>query len=131
MSRLFNLSAQTERRRELRKSLAPAEALLWTRLRNKQVHGYKFRRQYGIGSYVVDFYCPELKLALEIDGRSHLGEEAADRDLARQAWIEQFGIHFLRFSDTEVLRSIDAVVEYVGMTCQEVAAGGCPTPPSE
>ncbi len=71
MGRIFNRKSQTGRRRHLRKEAPKAERLLWWRLRGRQVHGLKFRRQYGIGRYVVDFYCVEARLAIEVDGESH------------------------------------------------------------
>jgi very-short-patch-repair endonuclease len=63
--------------------MPPAEVILWQRLRNRQVEGYKFRRQYSIGRFVVDFYCPEKRLAIEVDGESHFVEEADLRDRER------------------------------------------------
>ncbi len=71
-----------------------AEAILWSQLQKRQVLGFKFRRQYGVGSYVLDFYCPEVKLAIEIDGNSHLREDAVEYDGTRQAEIEKLGIRF-------------------------------------
>jgi len=120
MSRIFNQPEGTDLRRILRKQLAPAEALLWTRLSGRQLLGQKFRRQYGVGAYVVDFYCPALKLAIEVDGNTHIGEDAELRDAARQAWIEQYGVTFLRFVDTEVLRSVDAVLEHIAAVVEEL-----------
>jgi very-short-patch-repair endonuclease len=120
MTRIFNRAQQPTTRRALRKSLAPAEALLWTHLRDRQMLGYKFRRQYGVGAFVVDFYCPALKLALEVDGRSHIGEAAGERDAARQAWIEMFDIRFLRFTDQDVLRSTEAVLKHIASVIQQI-----------
>jgi very-short-patch-repair endonuclease len=76
MTQIFNRSEETEKRRNLRRNLAPAEALLWTHLQGRKLLGYKFRRQYGVDRYVVDFYCPALRLAIDVDGDSHCGAEA-------------------------------------------------------
>jgi len=90
-----------------------AERTLWFSLRGRQVGGYKFRRQHGIGKYVVDFYCPELKLAIEADGDSHLSEEAKAYDARRQQWIEQLGVKFLRFTDDEIFSNADRVIKRI------------------
>ena len=72
MGTTFNRPEQTSYRRDLRKASSLAERILWRSLRNRQVGGCKFRRQHGIEQYIVDFYCPELMLAIEIDGPHHL-----------------------------------------------------------
>ena len=68
MTELFNKTQGKQKRRELRRNMTKAELMIWSKLRRKQVCGYKFRRQYGVGSYIIDFYCPKIKLAVEIDG---------------------------------------------------------------
>ena len=68
--------------------MPPSELLLWPRLKNKQLNGFRFRRQYGIDKYVVDFYCPELRLAIEIDGGYHFSSDMKEYDPVRQATIE-------------------------------------------
>ena len=80
MTRVFNKTAERERRRLLRKNSPEAELVIWSRLKAKQLLGHKFRRQYSVGAYVIDFYCPGLKLAIEIDGDSHFQEDARDKD---------------------------------------------------
>jgi very-short-patch-repair endonuclease len=75
--------------------------------------GYKFRRQHGVEQYVLDFYCPELKLAIEIDGPMHASDESRKRDIQRQEFIEQLGIGFLRLSDDEVRQDVDGVIERI------------------
>jgi very-short-patch-repair endonuclease len=72
--------------------------------------GYKFRRQYSVAAYVVDFYCPTARLAIEIDGDSHFQEGSPARDEARQAAIESFGIHFLRFRNVEIFEYLEVVL---------------------
>ncbi len=90
-----------------------AEVMLWSKLRGKNVKGYKFRRQYSVGSFIVDFYCAELKLAIEIDGESHFIEGSEDRDRKRQEFIESAGIRFIRFTNTDVYERLDGVLEAI------------------
>ena len=120
MTQFFNKTSEKEKRRSLRNNMTAAEALVWSRLRNNLVLGYKFRRQYSVGPYVIDFYCPALKLAVEIDGDSHFVTEAIDNDQRRQAFIESFGIQFLRFTNHEVNRGMDAVLEKICQVVQEL-----------
>ena len=105
----------------MRNNVPAAEELVWSSLRKNQVLDYKFRRQYGVGPYVIDFYCPALKLAVEIDGDSHFVTDAIENDKRRQAFIESFGIHFLRFTNQEVNRELDAVLEKIYQNVQKLA----------
>ena len=98
-----------KRRQELRRNMTEAERLLWTKIRNRQINGCKFRRQYSIGSYVVDFYSTENKLAIEIDGPSHDSADAIDYDKNRQEEIESLGIRIVRFTNKDVLSNLDMV----------------------
>ena len=103
-----------------------AEVILWGRLRGRQLGGYKFRRQYSVEHFVIDFYCPELKLAIEVDGDSHYTEGAYLSDRERQIRIESFGIHFLRFTNIEIYENLEGVwlkiMEWIKQTTS-------PTPP--
>ena len=87
-----------------------AERILWFNLKRRQLLGYKVRRQHGIGKYVVDFYCPELKLAIEADGPSHDTDVARRSDVHRQREIEKEGVRFMRFKDEEILGNADKVM---------------------
>ena len=118
MTQFFNKRTETEKRRQLRSNAPSAETVLWSKLRRKQVYGHKFRRQYGVGPYVIDFYCPALKLALEIDGDSHLLADADTQDKQRQDYIESFGIQFLRFTNEQVYRNLDEVLETIAAKAQ-------------
>jgi very-short-patch-repair endonuclease len=113
MTQLFNKAELKEKRRTLRKNMPPAEVLLWSHLRGKNLQRHKFRRQYSIGAYIVDFYCAELKLAIEIDGESHFTTGSEDRDRRRQEFIESFGIRFLRFTNRDVYERMDGVLEMI------------------
>ncbi len=84
--------------------------MIWERLRNRQVDGYKFRRQYSVGAFVVDFYCPELKLAIEVDGDSHLRDGAPEYDVERQLFLEAKGIRVLRVTNEQVYEDLDAAI---------------------
>jgi very-short-patch-repair endonuclease len=90
-----------------------AEIILWSRLKGKQMLGYKFRRQYSVGSYVIDFYCPELKFAIEIDGPTHFEDEAKEYDENRQKFIESFRITFLRFNNMDVYNNLEGVLKSI------------------
>jgi very-short-patch-repair endonuclease len=83
-----------------------SEVLLWNELKQKKMMGYDFDRQKPIDEYIVDFYCKDLMLAIEIDGDSHDHEEAYKADIKRQKRIEEFGIKFLRFDDLEVKKDM-------------------------
>jgi len=111
MGRHFNRKSETKRRRALRRNLSKAEAVMWTHLSRRQMLGLKFRRQYGVDSYSVDFYCPQLKLAVEIDGETHFRGLAPKNDRKRQELIESYGILFLRFRNEEVLGNLTEVLE--------------------
>jgi very-short-patch-repair endonuclease len=97
--------------REFRKVLTDSERLLWSALRDRRLDGLKFRRQHPISDYVLDFYCSELELAIEVDGLPH--DLRAESDAVRQARLEAFGIHFIRVSAEDVERNREAVVNYI------------------
>lgn len=107
---IFNIKEQTILRKELRNNSTSAEAVLWKRLKAKQVEGLKFRRQYGVGAYVVDFYCPELRLAIELDGGVHEAAMAYERDAIRARCIEQSNIKIIRFHNEAVFNNMEGVV---------------------
>ncbi len=113
MSEFFNRVPQTPIRKALRNRMTHAERILWYYLRKQYLEGYKFRRQYGIGPYVVDFYCPALRIAIEVDGDSHYRTSADEHDRQRQKFIEQQGIIVLRFTDNDVKESIEGVIEKI------------------
>jgi very-short-patch-repair endonuclease len=113
VTQLFNKSEAKDKRRALRKSMLRAEVMVWSKLRGKNVKGYKFRRQYSVGTYIIDFYCAELKLAIEIDGESHFIAGSEDHDRKRQEFIESTGIRFLRFTNTDVYERLDGVLDVI------------------
>jgi len=89
--------------RELRLKTTEAEQKLWSLLRNRQLKGKKFRRQHAIANYVVDFYCNECKLVIELDGKFHTGAEAREYDAIRTALLKELGITVLRFWNDELI----------------------------
>ncbi len=89
------------------------EVILWSVLQRKQQLGYRFLRQYSIGCFVVDFYCPKLKLAIEIDGISHNSNKAKQYDKEREEGIKIKEIKFLRFTNEQVLNNLNAVIKSV------------------
>jgi very-short-patch-repair endonuclease len=99
--------------RKLRQNMTLGEVLLWQRLKRKQMRGYDFDRQRPIDRYIVDFYCKDLKLAIEIDGSSHDGEEAKVNDDIRQERLESLGVRFLRFTDADVKRNMEMVLNSI------------------
>ncbi len=84
---IYNAKTKEDQRRELRKSLTRAEVILWKRLQGSQLDGKKFRRQASIGPYIVDFYCPESRLIVELDGTQHYEEEAVEYDRRRTEYL--------------------------------------------
>ncbi len=99
-----------ELRRELRQNQTHAEMLLWESLRNRKLDGVKFRRQHSIGNYVVDFYCAEAALVIEIDGSVHDSAEAQAYDREREAVICDLGLSMMRFRNDDVERRLDYVL---------------------
>lgn len=108
-----NPSSQTIERKELRSHATPAEAALWKMLKNSQVGGYKFRRQHGIGPYILDFYCPLLHLGIELDGAAHDAPMADKHDEIRTKFLQQQGITVLRFRNELVYRNPNAIIEEI------------------
>jgi very-short-patch-repair endonuclease len=100
--------------------MTKAEFIIWQKLKGKQLEGYKFRSQYGVGSFVVDFYCTELKKTIEIDGYSHFQDGAQEYDRERQAFIESVGIRFLRFTNDEVYGNLEWVLEKINQEIWEL-----------
>ncbi|PKB80162.1 MAG: hypothetical protein BZY88_09575 [SAR202 cluster bacterium Io17-Chloro-G9] len=121
MTQFFNKTSELSKRRSLRKASPRAERIVWSQLGKSQVLGNKFRRQYSVGPYVIDFYCPALSLAVEIDGDSHFQQDSNDN--SRQDYIETFGIRFLRFTNEEIYSNLDGVLE----TIRQVVQQGAPT----
>lgn len=106
--------------REMRSSMTDAEALLWRLLRNRRIAGAKFRRQHPAGRYILDFYCAEIKLAVELDGGQH--SEAVVYDSNRENWLSAQGIRVLRFWNNQMLTETEAVMEVIYQAVVETSS---------
>ena len=98
-------------KRKLRSEMTTAETRLWSRLRAKQFQGLKFRRQHGIGPYIVDFYCPERSLVIEVDGDAHAPEAQVMKDRERDQYLHSLGLQVIRFMNDDVLNNIEGMLE--------------------
>jgi very-short-patch-repair endonuclease len=105
--------------RELRQPQTPAEATLWRHLRNRNLE-YKFRRQHTIDFFIIDFYCAEVKLCIEIDGDSHLEKAQHEYDVARTEYLESRGHKIIRFTNDDVRFNIHAAAQTIVDTCNEL-----------
>lgn len=113
MTEFYNKVIKRGQRRYLRKNMPLAEVLLWQEIKNNKL-GYKFRRQYSIENYIVDFYCPKRKIAIEVDGNSHFKDKKAKNyDEKRQKFLESFGITFLRFTNREIYLDLENVLNKI------------------
>ena len=106
----YNIPKLKERRRDLRKNQTEAEKILWRHLRNKQFHGVKFHRQYSVGGYILDFFSPKLRLAIELDGGQHASEENKEYDEIRSNFLKAHDIEVVRFWNNEVIQNIEGVL---------------------
>lgn len=105
-----------QRAREMWREPTEPERRLWQKLRRKQLNGYKFRRQHPIGRFIVDFYCHQARLVVEVDGESHAFQE--EYDAARTAWLEAQGLRVIRFSNKAVMKNIDGVAQAIWAACE-------------
>ncbi len=108
--RVFNRPSTRPKRKNLRSSQTEAETVLWERLRDRGFMGYKFYRQYGIGEYIADFYCPQQRLVIEIDGGQHHTGEVREYDDSREKFMSSLAIKTIRFSNRDVLQNIERVM---------------------
>jgi len=100
-----------ERSRDLRKNLTDAEQILWQKLRSKQIYGNKFRRQFVLGNYIVDFICLDKRLIIEVDGGQHM--ENVSYDSQRDEWLKSQNFKVLRFWNNQVLGELDSVLDVI------------------
>jgi len=110
---IHNRPELKEDRRALRNHLTPAEATLWRALQRSQLAGRKFRRQHSVGPYVLDFYCPSEKLAVELDGAPHFTEAGYAYDTARTAYLLEQGIRVIRFENEAVFKGLESVLDRI------------------
>ena len=99
--------------KQLRQNMTFSEVKLWNELKNGQLMGYDFDRQRPIGNYIVDFFCKDLQLAIEVDGITHLGEKVIAKDFVRQEEIESYVVSFSRFDALLVVNKVEAAVSEI------------------
>jgi len=119
MTKLYNLKYLTKTRKFLRNQPVKAEWLMWSKLKRKQL-GYKFRRQYSIGIYIIDFYCPELKLAVEADGATHSSNKEIIYDKNREEYLKKFGVKIKRYNNLEIFNNLEMVASDLKNYCDKL-----------
>lgn len=110
---LYNIKPLKVYRRALRNNSTPEEAMLWNALRGSQLDGRKFRRQHSVGNYILDFYCPSERIAVELDGEPHFNPSAHQADQERDEWLKSKEITVLRFENHLVRKQLDGVLETI------------------
>ena len=113
MTNYFNRGNAKDKRRILRQAETVPESLLWDRLRDRRCGGLKFRRQYSVGVYVLDFYCPACRLAIKLDGESHVSQEAKEYDAERTEFLSLLNICVLRFPNAAVYGGMDPIIRAI------------------
>ena len=108
-----NLTDVKDLRQGLRKTATPAEISLWQFLKKSQVEGLKFRRQHSVGEFILDFYCPEIKLGIELDGEVHNTPMAYERDMIRTKFLNQNGISVLRYHNDVVFNNAQGIIDSI------------------
>jgi very-short-patch-repair endonuclease len=111
--RIFNKKYLKQKRKDLKNKPTRAEAFLWGYLKGSKFEGKKFRRQTSIKSFIVDFYCPEENLVVELDGEPHFEEEKIKYDKERTKKLEELGLKVIRFQNQDVLYNLDDVLEKI------------------
>ncbi|NLT50113.1 MAG: DUF559 domain-containing protein [Ignavibacteria bacterium] len=120
MTKHYNKTELKNRRRQLRSEQTFCEKIVWNYLKGRKLSGKKFRRQYSIDNYIVDFYCPELKIAVEIDGDVHNLPEQKEYDIERQKYLENYGVAFVRLKNEEALVNGDKAFARIGELIDEL-----------
>jgi very-short-patch-repair endonuclease len=110
---IHNVVSKKKFRRQLRNSLTTAEAVLWKCLQRRRVEGRKFRRQVSIGRYIVDFYCAECGLVVELDGERHFSETMIEYETERTKFLEAQGLRLIRFENRAVFENIEQVLQTI------------------
>jgi very-short-patch-repair endonuclease len=113
MIKLNNLNYLKDNRKALRNHATPTESRLWFFLKQKKLNGYKFRRQHSFGNYILDFYCPEIRLAIELDGQHHFTPSGKINDEIRDAFLNDHEIKVLRFENKEVFENVELVLAQI------------------
>ena len=109
----FNLKELREIRKALRLNGTSAEAVMWTQIKGRRINGRKWRRQFSVGPFIVDFYCPELKLGIELDGAPHYTTGGYEADELRTNYLREHGIRIIRFENKDIWTSLEGVIETI------------------
>lgn len=118
---MFNYNSKLKpKARSLRGNMTDAEKMLWSRVRRKQILGVQFYRQKPLGNYVVDFYAPQANLVIELDGGQHFEPEQQHYDEERTVYLQKQGLSVLRFTNLDVLKNIEGMMEIIFRQVQKV-----------
>lgn len=124
---IMNPQWSTERRRGLRQSATPEEQIIWRVLRNRSLDAIKFRRQCGLGGYIVDFFAAEVRIIVELDGNQHYTPEGLVYDAERTAYLEAQGLRVMRFCNARVREDLSGVLKAIKRMNQlQISAGVLP-----
>ena len=119
-----NIKELTTTRKELRNKGTAAEAVLWLSLKGRQIEGMRWRRQFGVGPYILDFYCPQLRLCIELDGASHYTPQGNENDALREEWLlQEHGIRTLRLENKDIFINSEGVIEHIREITREILGG--------
>ncbi len=111
--RIYNKKSEKEKRKNLRKNMTEEEVILWSVIKNKKLSRVKFRRQYSVGPFIIDFFSVEYKLAIELDGSQHFKEDAIEYDNKRTEYLEALGIKVIRITNKEIRHNLEGVLKYI------------------
>lgn len=109
----YNRTKEKWLRKDLRKKSTKAEKILWDYLRNRKLAGFKFKRQYSVDAFIIDFYCSKVKLGIEVDGEVHFTDEAKEYDENRTGFLSDFGIEIIRFKNDEVFNNVEMILNKI------------------
>jgi len=123
-SRFDRTRFKSRRARQLRQNSTDVEAKMWSKLRGGRLDGLSFRRQHPAGPYTLDFYCPQLRLAIEFDGGQHNEQPQPSRDLARSDWLTSRGVTVLRFWNNDATQNLRGVLEKIKSTADDLRVRG-------
>jgi len=115
----YNTRSSKKFRKELRNSLTAAEAVLWLNLKGRQLRAKKFRRQVSIGRYIVDFYCPDCRLVIELDGERHFSLMMDEYEAQRTKYLAGQGLRVIRFENQELYENLEGVLEAIREALQD------------
>ena len=118
-----NIKELATTRQELRTKGTSAEAALWLSLKGRQIEGMRWRRQFSVGPFILDFYCPQLRLCIELDGAQHYTLQGSENDLQREEWLlQEHGIRTLRFENKDIFINHEGVIERIREITKEILA---------